>query len=80
MLSFIMLKKLLPFKRNIDHSINGYLNFLLMIFLVIILFKQKFKFTGGEITKEFLMSTGIIKGAHIPSCPIYIKQEKLKSL
>ena len=44
----------------------------------IILFKQNFKFTGGEITKEFLMSTGIIKGAHIPSCPIYIKQEKLK--
>ena len=46
----------------------------------IILFKQNFKFTGDEITKEFLMSTGIIKGAHIPSCPIYIKQEKLKSL
>ena len=46
----------------------------------IILFKQNFKFTGGVITKEFLMSTGIIKGAHIPPCPIYIKQEKLKSL
>ena len=44
----------------------------------IILFKKNFKFTGGEITKEFLLSTGIINGAHIPSCPIYIKQEKLK--
>ena len=42
----------------------------------IILFKENFKFTGGEITKEFLMSTGIIKGAHIPSCPIFIKQKK----
>lgn len=35
------------------------------------LFKKTFKFTGGEITKEFLQSTGYIKGAHIPSCKIY---------
>ena len=35
------------------------------------LFKQNFKFTGGEITTEFLMSTGNLKGAHIPSCPKY---------
>ena len=34
------------------------------------LFKKKFKFTGGEIVKEFLMSTAYLKGAHIPKCPI----------
>ena len=28
------------------------------------LFKQTFKFTGGEITGEFLMSTGFLPGAH----------------
>ena len=36
----------------------------------VILFKKIFKFTGGEITREFLTSTGYIKGAHIDSCPI----------
>ena len=35
------------------------------------LFKQTFKFTGKEITKEFLMGTGYIKGAHDPACPVY---------
>lgn len=35
------------------------------------LFKKKFKFTGGEIVNEFLMSTGYLQGAHIESCPIY---------
>lgn len=35
------------------------------------LFKHTFKFTGGEITGEFLMSTGYLPGAHAPSCPIY---------
>ena len=35
------------------------------------LFKETFRFTGGEITGEFLMSTGYLPGAHIPSCPIY---------
>ena len=34
------------------------------------LFKENFKFTGNEITKEFLTSTGYIKGAHIKTCPI----------
>jgi len=34
------------------------------------LFKRTFKFTGGEITNEFLMSTGYLKGAHIDSCEI----------
>lgn len=35
------------------------------------LFKKKFKFTGGEITKEFLMSTGYIDGAHTEDCHTY---------
>jgi DNA-3-methyladenine glycosylase I len=35
------------------------------------LFKQTFKFTGGEIVNEFLLSTGYLPGAHIESCPIY---------
>lgn len=37
------------------------------------LFKKTFKFTGGEITNEFLMSTGYLPGAHVPSCPVYQK-------
>jgi len=40
------------------------------------LFKKTFKFTGVEITNEFLMSTGYLPGAHEPSCAIY--QETLK--
>lgn len=36
-------------------------------------FKKKFKFTGKEITKEFLMGIGYLKGAHVPDCPLYAK-------
>ncbi len=35
------------------------------------LFKSTFRFTGGEIVGEFLMSLGYLPGAHDPSCPIY---------
>jgi DNA-3-methyladenine glycosylase I len=35
------------------------------------LFKQTFRFTGGEITGEFLMSTGYLPGAHHINCPMY---------
>lgn len=35
------------------------------------LFKKAFKFTGGEITNEFLMSTGYLPGTHGEDCPIY---------
>ena len=41
------------------------------------LFKRTFRFTGGEITKEFLMSTGYLPGAHIDSCPVYARIAKL---
>lgn len=37
------------------------------------LFKKTFKFTGGEITNEFLMSTGYLPGAHVQDCPIFEK-------
>lgn len=35
------------------------------------LFKKTFKFTGGEIVGEFLMSLGYLPDAHAPSCPCY---------
>lgn len=35
------------------------------------LFKRTFVFTGGEITGEFLVSTGYLPGAHALGCPIY---------
>lgn len=44
------------------------------------LFKTRFKFVGGEIVNEFLMSTGYLEGAHDESCPIFdvIKKENPK--
>ncbi len=33
------------------------------------LFKKTFRFTGGEITGEFLMSLGYLAGAHRADCP-----------
>ena len=37
------------------------------------LFKKNFRFVGGEIVGEFLMSTGYLPGAHDVDCPIYSK-------
>lgn len=34
------------------------------------LFKRTFRFTGGEITGEFLMSLGYLPGAHRAGCPV----------
>ncbi len=34
------------------------------------LFKKTFRFTGGEITGEFLISTGYLPGAHVQGCPV----------
>ena len=36
------------------------------------LFKQTFKFTGGEIVGEFLMSLGYLPGAHDENCTVGI--------
>jgi DNA-3-methyladenine glycosylase I len=35
------------------------------------LFKNNFKFIGGEIVNEFLMSTGYLEGADYGNCPIF---------
>jgi len=35
------------------------------------LFRQNFRFTGGLIVNEFLMSLGYLPGAHEPDCPVY---------
>ncbi len=37
------------------------------------LFKETFVFTGGEIVCSFLLSTGYLRGAHVPSCPVYAR-------
>jgi len=44
------------------------------------LFKQTFRFTGGEIVNEFLVSTGYLPGAHDESCAIYKKVLKAKPM
>ena len=35
------------------------------------LFKRTFRFTGGEIVGEFLMSIGYLPGAHREDCPVF---------
>jgi len=42
------------------------------------LFKKTFKFVGGEIVNEFLMSTGYLPGAHEESCPVFAEILKSK--
>ncbi|HEX3954903.1 MAG TPA: DNA-3-methyladenine glycosylase I [Stellaceae bacterium] len=37
------------------------------------LFRQTFRFTGGLIVHEFLMSLGYLPGAHEPDCPVYAR-------
>jgi len=44
------------------------------------LFKKTFRFTGGEIVNEFLMSIGYLPGAHDEHCAVYqeiIKQKPM---
>ena len=42
------------------------------------LFKKTFRFTGGEIVNEFLVSTGYLPGAHGETCAVYKKVLKTK--
>ena len=37
------------------------------------LFKRTFRFTGGEIVGEFLLSTGYLPGAHRTTCPVHAR-------
>lgn len=41
------------------------------------LFKNTFRFTGGEITGEFLTSVGYLPGAHDEACPVYDRIARL---
>ncbi len=42
------------------------------------LFKKTFVFTGPEIVREFLVSTGYLPGAHDQNCPIYKRVASLR--
>ena len=44
------------------------------------LFKRTFRFTGGEIVNEFLLSTSWLPGAHRESCPVYPRVVKAKPM
>jgi DNA-3-methyladenine glycosylase I len=41
------------------------------------LFRKTFRFTGGEIVGEFLMSIGYLPGAHRPDCPVAIRLQAI---
>src|SRR5690606_7120159 len=42
------------------------------------LFKKTFRFTGGEIVGEFLMSIGYLPGTHRTDCPVYRRIAELR--
>ncbi len=44
------------------------------------LFKKTFRFTGGEIVGEFLMSIGYLPGAHAENCAVYKQVLKQKPM
>jgi len=44
------------------------------------LFKKTFRFTGGEIVNEFLMSIGYLRGAHAENCPVHKKVLRQKPM
>lgn len=37
------------------------------------LFRHTFVFMGGEVVNEFLMSIGVLAGAHRPDCPVHAR-------
>jgi DNA-3-methyladenine glycosylase I len=42
------------------------------------LFRKTFRFTGGEIVGEFLMSLGYLPGAHHEGCPVFARVAALR--
>jgi DNA-3-methyladenine glycosylase I len=42
------------------------------------LFRKTFRFTGGEITGEFLASIGYLPSPHRPECPVHAKILRLR--
>ena len=43
------------------------------------LFKARFLFMGGEVVGEFLMSIGLLPGAHRPDCPVQARIDSLRA-
>jgi DNA-3-methyladenine glycosylase I len=43
------------------------------------LFKRTFAFMGREVVNEFLMSIGILPGAHRPDCPVQVRLDAEKA-
>jgi DNA-3-methyladenine glycosylase I len=43
------------------------------------LFRKTFVFTGGEIVNEFLVSIGMLPGAHHSGCPVFERILKIQS-
>lgn len=41
------------------------------------LFRSTFRFTGGEITREFLLSLGYLPGAHATNCAVAAEIDRL---
>ena len=41
------------------------------------LFRKTFRFTGGQIVGEFLLSLGYLPGAHEPDCPAFARIAEL---
>jgi DNA-3-methyladenine glycosylase I len=41
------------------------------------IFKKTFVFTGGEIVREFLLSSGYLPGAHDEDCPVHHQIQSL---
>jgi DNA-3-methyladenine glycosylase I len=41
------------------------------------IFRKTFVFTGGEIVREFLLSTGYLPGAHDKDCPVFEQIRRL---
>ena len=37
------------------------------------LFRGRFRFTGPEVVREFLLSTGYLPGAHAEDCPVFAR-------
>jgi len=44
------------------------------------LFKKTFRFTGGQIVNEFLMSIGYLRGSHDENCSVYKQILKQKPM
>lgn len=42
------------------------------------LFRQTFRFMGGEVVNEFLMSIGYLPGPHREDCPVYKRIQRLR--